>query len=253
MYLPEKAQDIDALIAELDAIINDCHARQDPLGLFAALYCRTTRNVREDILLGRFEDNPRMNELDTVFGNRYLEAYRAFRKNEPVCGAWRVAFEAGKRSGTQVYQHLLLGMNAHIHFDLGLSVAAVMNYNDPGPVRTDYLHINRILFRMIDGVQDSLKPYFPWLGPVDRMLGRMDEMVIHRLLRYARWDAWSVANQLATQDQAMRQAAIANVDAYSTRIATYILRSGGPLRRAARMIRLRNRLDLCLAIDQLRC
>ncbi len=71
------AQIIDEVIARLDDIIADCKQRQSRIGYFAALYRRMTVAVRTGIAQKHFEDSNRMEQLDVIFANHYLQAYAA--------------------------------------------------------------------------------------------------------------------------------------------------------------------------------
>ena len=59
--------------------------------------------------------------------------------------AWQVAFDAAARQHTMILQHVLLGMNAHINFDLPLAVIAAANGGKIADLEEDFKAINRIL------------------------------------------------------------------------------------------------------------
>ena len=67
------ATDIDGVIQQLDVIIDWAHRHKSRLGYFAALYRKVTLKVKEGISEGFFEDGERMERLDVVFANRYLD------------------------------------------------------------------------------------------------------------------------------------------------------------------------------------
>ena len=79
-----KAETIDELILQLEEVINTSIKTKSRLGYFAALYHKVTCRVREGILKNEFEDNKRMELLDVLFGNRYLEALELY-SNQIVC------------------------------------------------------------------------------------------------------------------------------------------------------------------------
>src|SRR5690242_20695764 len=85
---------IDEVIARLDAIIEQATIDGDKLGLFAVLYRTVTAAVKDGIATGRFEDGPRMERLDVVFANRYLDAFDRYRRGETTTRSWRAAFAA---------------------------------------------------------------------------------------------------------------------------------------------------------------
>ena len=66
---------IDEVLVQLNAILDDAVRSGARIGYFAALYERVTSNVRRALIAGNFfDDNPRMERLDVVFANRFLEA-----------------------------------------------------------------------------------------------------------------------------------------------------------------------------------
>ena len=117
------AATIDEVIAQLDEVIDRARREGSRVGYFPALYRKVTVAVKEGIAAGRFEDGQRMERLDVVFANRYLEAMAAWRAGEPPTRSWQLSFEAAGRWWPIVLQHLLLGMNAHINLDLGVAAA----------------------------------------------------------------------------------------------------------------------------------
>ena len=76
-------QTIDEVLMELDKIILRARNERDRLGFFATLYRNVTRNVKQGIAAGLFEDGPRMEKLEVTFANRYLAALGTFRRGEP--------------------------------------------------------------------------------------------------------------------------------------------------------------------------
>ena len=95
------------------------------MGYFAALYRRVTVEVKGRMDKGHFVDPARMEALDAVFANRYLDAYHRYRCGEGTTRAWTYAFTASADPEPTVLQHLLMGMNAHISLDLGIAAAEV--------------------------------------------------------------------------------------------------------------------------------
>src|SRR5262245_55821690 len=114
----KQAQTIDQVIAALDDIVSDSLARGSRAGYFAALYRKVTVRVKQEIANGFFENGPRMERLDVIFANRYLDAYSRWRRGEKPTDVWKLALDATEMWRPLVLQHLLLGMNAHINLDL---------------------------------------------------------------------------------------------------------------------------------------
>ena len=77
------ATNIKEVVAELDIIIERCINENNKLGMFAALYRKVTLQVEKGIAVGRFDDGARMERLDVVFANRYLEAFKPITRVKP--------------------------------------------------------------------------------------------------------------------------------------------------------------------------
>lgn len=180
---------IDAVIAELETIKAECRSNSSALGFFALLYCEVTKNVKTAITEGKFEDNPRMEILDVIFAKRYIDAYKAFKNNDPVTESWRIAFEAAEKP-LLILQYIFLGINAHINLDLGIAAAETMENKDIAGIKNDFDAINDLLGSMIDDFQDrlnALSPIFKW---IDRVAGNKEEMFMGFSINIARKGAW---------------------------------------------------------------
>ena len=187
---------IEAVIQELDQIVQETIRQASPLGYFAALYKRVTIQVSDAIYAGRFDDNPRMEKLDIIFANRYLDAYHQFKSHEPPPQSWQVAFQQAGNPKLIVLQHLLLGMSAHINLDLGIA-AAEATRDDPLSAKADFISINHILGDLINDTQNRLTRMFKPLGLVDRLLGPIDEKLSIFSINYARDKAWTQTLELS--------------------------------------------------------
>lgn len=213
------ASSVDEVIDRLGVIIADARAHGERLGLFAALYRRTTIRVLQGIGGGRFEDGARMRRLDVLFANRYLEAHARHCADGVPPIAWRYAFARAREPQHLVLQHLMLGMNAHINLDLGIAACATC----PGPslagLEHDFFEINRVLAEMIDVVQDDLSELSPLLGLVDRLGGRGDEALVRAFLARSRRAAWRKALRLSPLTGAARATAERSFDRGTARLA----------------------------------
>lgn len=213
------ATTIDEVIERLDAIASEALERGQRHGWFAILYRRTTENVRRGILQGRFADGPRMERLDVVFANRYLEAYERHRAGLAPTEAWRYAFARADEADHLVLQHLMLGMNAHINLDLGIAAHAICPGAGIGALESDFFEINRILAEMIDVVQTDLNRISPLLQWVDRLGGRGDEALVHAFLAHSRRAAWRKALRLARLEPRHHERAVHGFDRSTTAVA----------------------------------
>lgn len=238
------AQNIDEVIAALDAIVARARQQQSRLGFFAALYRLVTRRVKEGIAAGRFEDGPRMERLDVIFANRYLQALDDFLHGRQTTACWRLAFERAQAWRPLIVQHLLLGMNAHINLDLG--VAAVQTCPDAAlsTLQRDFDEINLILTELLEGVQEKLDRLSPWLGWLDRVGGKTDEAIFNFSLQRARAAAWRAAQLLAPLASEEQQKHILELDERVAGLARKIYRPGWLISAAAFVIRLAEEADI---------
>ncbi|RNI29192.1 DUF5995 family protein [Rufibacter latericius] len=186
----------DEVIAELDKIIQHCIMTNDRAGYFAVLYYCVTCRVKEGILKHEFDDNPRMELLDVVFANRYLEAWGLWKAGKKPTLSWEVAFRNCGSSEAIILQHLLLGINAHINLDLGIATAQVMKGQDIQLIRNDFNRINAILKAMVDRVQDNLGKVSPLFRLLDVYGKNHDELLTGFSIQVAREGAWRFAEDL---------------------------------------------------------
>lgn len=214
---------IDDVIQRLDAIVEESIRSRSPAGYFPALYRRVTAVVQQEIERGAFDDNERMEALDIHFAQRYLDAFDRHAEGKPVTRSWEAAFAGVDNRSLIVLQHLLLGMNAHISLDLGISTAAIADHRDPLSIKNDFLKINAILASLINDTQRRLTRFFGPLGLVDRLLGDVDESMSLFSIDYARDKAWTQALELIVAVPATRESLIAHRDSavagFSGRIA----------------------------------
>lgn len=184
---------INEVIAELDQIINWSVQNENRLGYFPSLYKKVTLRIKDKIADNYFEDNDRMERLDVVFANRYIEAFNKLKTQERFTESWKLSFETSKQWSPLVLQHLLLGINAHISLDLGIAAAITSEGKDIQLLHEDFLKINEILASLVDEIQDQLSGMWPLLKPIDWIAGRLDESIAAFGMDIARDAAWQVA------------------------------------------------------------
>lgn len=187
---------IDEVITRLDQIIEKECANNSCMAYFPILYRKVTVRIKEGILNNEFENNPRMEKLDVLFANRYIDAYESSGFNKPFTKSWKNAFEAAQTGKLLIMQHLLLGINAHINLDLGIAVAETVG--DDGELmdfENDFNKINEILGSMIANVEAKIISVSPLFGLLDKFgKGREDKLVSFSI-NVARDGAWLFANQ----------------------------------------------------------
>lgn len=216
---------IDQVIEELQQIIELCEQNNDPLGYFAALYQEVTKQVKVGIANNFFDDGLRMEQLDIRFAERYLHAFRAYQRQQPITASWRAAFEAGSDPWLIVMQHLLLGMNAHINLDLGIAAAEVMEGKPIEGLRDDFHRINDILNSLVEQAQVQLSQVWPFLTWILRRTGRFDDRLVAFSMKLARDGAWKFAQTLAA-DPANTESLIQQRDQRIAEVAQLIVEPG---------------------------
>ena len=190
-------QTIDAVIDTLEIIISECEKNQNPMGYFPALYKRVTRKVKEEIAQNMFDDGLRMEKLAVVFAGRYLDAWSAWQRNEPVTRSWQKTFDTSDKYRPIVLQHLLLGMNAHINLDLGIAAAEISKGKNPVDLQNDFNRINAILSSLVHEVQDDLSLVWPALKLILKHTGKVDDYLVDFSMKLARKGAWKFSLSLS--------------------------------------------------------
>jgi len=188
-----KPTTINQIISTLEQIVLDSEKNQDPLGYFTALYLKVTKKVKEGIDNNYFDDGPRMEKLDVVFANRYLDAYFAYKEHKPITASWQRAFKLSTKYWPIVLQHLLVGMNAHINLDLGIAAAQVMKGKNIEDLEDDFNKINDILSSLVVGVEKDLGEIWPTLKIILKLTSKFDNFLVNFSMKIARNGAWDFA------------------------------------------------------------
>lgn len=221
-------QSIDIILEELDQVLAEARRQRSRLGYFAALYRDVTARVQAAIEAGDFEDGARMERLDVRFARHYLDALKAHESGSNPPRAWARTFAAAGRWRPLVLHHLLLGMNAHINLDLGIAAVEITTEETLLDLKADFDRINQILGAMIETVQARVADVSPWIGVLDQLGGRADEVISNFCLVQARKDAWGFATNLASLDAEAQARAIEAKDRETARRTAHILQPGGP-------------------------
>ena len=182
-----------------------------------------------------------MERFVSLFAGRYLDAVEAWRVGSPCTESWRAAFRASQEWRSIILQHLLLGINAHINLDLGVTVAGLGVGGSIEAVRADFDAVNDVLGQLVDCCQGTLDQVSPWMGLADRVGGPGDETLIRFSLIAARRQAWSVATRLTELSGAERDQAIRGVDARTALVAGAIAHPGLPASAVLLAVRARER------------
>jgi hypothetical protein len=193
---------IDALISEMEELLVPLEAAGDARRFFHATYLRTTRAVRHAVRAGLFSDPGWVERWDVAFARRYLDALRADASGDAVPQPWAIAFGAARdKPAAPALRHVLLGMNAHINYDLPQALLAVIStseFHDPAVTsrrRADHRRIDEVLSRRV-GAEDA---ELAQLGPrsvADSLLVPLNQAASRRFLRESRAKVWDNAVEL---------------------------------------------------------
>ncbi|MBR9922193.1 MAG: hypothetical protein GYB31_15245 [Bacteroidetes bacterium] len=233
-----KAKSIEEVIQALDLIIERSEQEESAMGYFAALYRRVTIEVREGIQEGYFEDGDRMEKLDVVFAQRYIDAYYAWMDGAPCSISWQRAFQATSSYWPTTLQHLLLGMNAHINLDLGVAAAAISEGMPIQLLKDDFNKINEILSSLVGEVQEKLIRIWPNLHWILQKTRNVDDFLVDFSMEIARNGAWKFACGIALLSGESLEEEIRKRDSSVGRKADLVVKPGKMVQLLLGIIRL---------------
>ena len=186
----------------METLLQQMLGRSDGRAFFLRCYALMTKNMLEAVETGQFADPEWMRRFIDHFATYYfagLDQYERDIANAPK--VWVQAHDIAKRDSCAILQKVLLGINAHINFDLALTVADLLENEWAGLGEdqrakrfADYCHVNEIIAGTIDEVQDQvIEPHSESMKWLDTVLGRVDEWLLSRLIRSWRDEIWDQA------------------------------------------------------------
>jgi len=217
------AKNIDDVLAQLSFIIEQSYYENDRIGYFAALYRMVTLEMQDWVRRGDFENPALMLELDVHFANRYFEAVAAYREQRPAPHAWQIAFDSAQDHRLHTVQHLMLGINAHVRLDLGVSLAQVLGDQLENPAcQRDFRRFNQILVDLVGLVDQALAHISPWFRWFAWFIAHADEPATQIGMRVIRGEAWNLAQQLTPLLDAEQQQRIGQRDKHVAQVGQFI-------------------------------
>ena len=200
----------------MGALLEPLEAAGDERRYFHATYLRTTIAVAREISGGGFADADWVEWWDVVFAELYLEALEDGMAGRSPSRPWAIAFDAP--SGLPPLRHVLLGMNAHINYDLPQALVAVISdeqFEDAALLarrEADHRVIDEVLASRVAAEGDELTRLAGPVPLLDRLLRPVSRLGTKRFLREAREKVWANATVLS---RARRQ----GPDAYAAVLA----------------------------------
>ncbi|MGM0589563.1 MAG: DUF5995 family protein [Bacteroidota bacterium] len=207
---------LDQTIQQMDEKVEEFRAHNDRRERFLLMYRTFKRELRKNLQEGRFLDHQWSEAICCRMGGMYFEALEAYEQHIENCPkSWQICFDAARDKETNLLQDALMGMNAHINYDLTVCVYDVMKQNGDfealSPDATtplvdrklnallkkryfDYLLINQIAWESIPLIQDVLTNRFSTvLGWLNKASFRFSRALVERLILDYRDRAWTHA------------------------------------------------------------
>jgi hypothetical protein len=195
---------IEEVIARMAAALGPLEAAGDKRRYFHATYQRTTSAIAEELSRGGFTDPDWVERWDVAFAGLYLDALEAELAGGSPSRPWAIAF--GAPAGLPPLRHVLLGMNAHINYDLPQALVAVISdaeFDDAALLarrEADHRVIDAVLASRVAAEGDELARLSGLSGPpplTGRLLLPFNQIGTRRFLREARRKVWANAVALS--------------------------------------------------------
>ncbi|MDS0280540.1 DUF5995 family protein [Haloarcula onubensis] len=202
--------DVDAVHEGLGELLSAFEARDDRRAVFLGIYARMTAAVGRRIKRGAFADPAWVADYLVAFADRYRVAVRAFEAGDAdaLAEPWSLAFEAAERGDSLVLQDAMLGVNAHINYDLALALDDVGVGTDRAAKYADHCAIIDVIAGLVDEAQDGLADRdADGLATLDSALGRFDEWLTVTTIDECRDSAWRTAVAMDSRFRTRRRLA----------------------------------------------
>ena len=147
---------------------------------------------------GRFQDSKWVENLLRHFAEYYFDALDCYECSKETAPIWCNVHDITRDRSLHEIQYLLIGVNAHINYDLVFAIYDVLKEEWPNlseELRTlryeDHCQVNEVIAESIDEVQDTiLEPESFTMKLIDSAFGRVDEYLLSVLIRKWRQTVW---------------------------------------------------------------
>lgn len=190
---------IEEVLGDLNRILETTLDENSPLGIFAFAFLHINTMIAEKIDLEEFEDNERMERFEVELARRYIDAFWCYHEGLPVSSPWKIAFKAAGDTEVKpiILQHLLLGMNAHINLDLGVTTARVAPGDQIHSFKNDFETVQRLLVGWVGEMKWRIYSVSPLVYLLDLFEDHNDGAIVNFSTKKACAFAWNLANILA--------------------------------------------------------
>jgi hypothetical protein len=201
-------------VQRMEMLVQQWEEVADRRAIFLKCYQLMTMNMQTAIQAGEFNDTEWVEKLLEHFAGYYFQALLAFEGNDPLTPLpWQIAFAATQRDDLSIIQHLVLGVNAHINYDLVLAEVdmlepewAELDSETYQQRHQDHHLVNAVIAMTIDSVQDTIiEAQEPHWDILDRLLGPVDEWLISKLITSWREEVWERAVITLNRDDGDRR------------------------------------------------
>ncbi len=192
--LPQRPANVREALRALDAVTERLLGDDDARATFPDVYAIVTRQMAErvDLGAGAFFHDPRwISRLAGRFCERYLDTLRwSLAGSAQDCDAWDIAYDACERGGRLPIQHLMLGISAHINYDLAIGVYRTLAEGDVAPDSRPLRRYKHDLDRVNDLLQASIPEVFAHL--IGRHRCDASRLIFRRAYTLSRWAALQI-------------------------------------------------------------
>ncbi|WP_437652329.1 DUF5995 family protein [Sorangium sp. So ce1182] len=242
----------EALVA-LETVAARLREKNDPRAVFPDVYAVITRRVKEAVVDGtddRFLEPAWISRLAGIFCEYYLKALEASLDGRSTgVEAWDVAFQCNSARGTAAAVHALLGINAHINYDLALGLyqnivqhGAVQDARLLGRYRHDHDLVNEILAAAMPEIFAILSDRYGCplarIATFTKDVQRTVSSVVLFMLRKWRDRVWDdLLSLLATAGDLDRRTVVTRMNRNAGKVARTFAAGNGALRVGAPLVR----------------
>jgi Family of unknown function (DUF5995) len=207
---------IDGVVARMRERLEPLQRTGDPGRFFLSTYLRTTQAVADAVDDGQFEDPAWVEWWDVVFAELYLDALDAHRADPASAPRpWRIALSAPPDAAPVL--HVLLGMNAHINYDLPQALLGVISpaqFSDRRLMARrgrDHERIDTVLVTRVADEDGELRAVSGPRRVFDKAMTPVNRRMTMRFLRESRRKVWQ-------NTTALHEARVVGDDAYRRRL-----------------------------------
>jgi hypothetical protein len=194
----------DSLLIKMGEYIEKWKSSQDFRHIFLNCYQLMSSNMMTAAKKGEFHDSNWVNLLLLRFADYYFENLTSYDSGDQTSKVWHYTHKATLDNTVGELQSLILGVNAHINYDLVLALDDLLRPEWDTLSETkqrqryeDHCLVNNVIAETIDSVQDNiLEPLNPSLAWIDSLLGRIDEYLISKLITHWREEVWEKTQRL---------------------------------------------------------